>query len=152
MEDLIYIIVLIAWALYAFYRRSQKKQAGRKIAGPAPERAGEQDQDPLPTLEEILFGETEKSIGRGIHQTVPTYEEGSYSPKMEEPEFAREYQRKGIESVELNSLKAASNKITRSEIQKNEISDELNMKESSDEAFDIRKAVIYAEILNRPYV
>jgi hypothetical protein len=52
----------------------------------------------------------------------------------------------------VKKTEAESLKINRSEIQKNEISDEVDMKESSDEAFDIRKAVIYAEILNRPYV
>jgi hypothetical protein len=152
MEDLIYVIVLIAWALFAFYRRSQKKQAGRKLATPTPASHDESDPNPMPTLEEILFGETEDKPGKRVPQTIAPYEEGNFSPQLDEPEFAREYRRAGIASVEVNKTKAESLKINRSEIQKNEISDEVDMKGSSDEAFDIRKAVIYAEILNRPYV
>ena len=150
MEDLIYLILLIAWAAFALYRRSQKKNATIRKAPAQPE--PEQDFKPLPTLQEILFGEEESGKPGPAPRPVTWQDEGKYSPEPLETDFEREYKTMGITSVEGSGKATRSMDIQRTKIQKDEISDEIAKGDNREEVFDLRQAVIYSEILNRPYV
>jgi hypothetical protein len=151
MEDLIYFILLIAWVVYAFYRRSQKRsaRASRPVSGREPEAGA----SPQPTLEDILFGEEEEIPSPGPYQGKTTWiDEGEYSPQPVETSFEREYNLQGITSVEERVATTKINEIRLSDLKNDEISGQEDMKDPAHEIFDPRKAVIYSEILNRPYV
>lgn len=150
MEDLIYLALLIAWVVFAFYRRAQKKNttARKPVSEPHPE----QDFKPLPTLQEILFGDENTYPEIPASRPKTWMDEGNYMPEPLETEFEKEYERRGITSVEGTPTGHKASFIQRSEIQKDQISDETDVTEKSEETFDLRKAVIYSEILNRPYV
>jgi hypothetical protein len=150
MEDLIYLLLLIAWAAFALYRRSQKKNAtaGKAKAQPEPER----DFKPMPTLQEILFGEEATHPEEPAPRSITVIDEGEYNPEPVETDFEREYARRGIISVESSGRPVPSYEMQRTEIQENEISDGIAIGDKKEEYFDLRQAVIYSEILNRPYV
>jgi hypothetical protein len=150
MEDLIYLILLMAWVVFALYRRSQKKNATARKASAQPE--PQQDFKPMPTLQEILFGEEESYPGRAIPSPVTAADEGSYSPEPVETDFEKEYARRGIISVERQARASQMSEIQQSDLQRDEISDEIDTSDKKKDYFDLRKAVIYSEILNRPYV
>ena len=55
MENFIYLIILIAWIVFALYRQSQKKKAqGRP---PASRQAAANENRSFQSLEEIFFGD-----------------------------------------------------------------------------------------------
>lgn len=150
MEDLIYLVLLIAWVVFALYRRSQKKSAGARkpVAKPEPG----QDFKPMPTLQEILFGEEETYPKAPGPRPVTWMDEGDYDAEPVETDFEKEYERKGITSVEGTPAASPPSKIQLTEIQRDEISDEISSGGKKEETFNLRQAVIYSEILNRPYV
>jgi hypothetical protein len=150
MEDLIYLILLMAWVVFALYRRSQKKNATARKASAQP--GPQQDIKPLPTLQEILFGEEESYPGGAMPRPVTPADEGSYSPEPVETNFEKEYARRGIMSVESQVRASQKSEIQRSDLQIDEISDEIDTNDKKEDYFDLRKAVVYSEILNRPYV
>ena len=151
MEDYIYLIFLVAWIAFSLYRRSQKKSAaaaGKPPSGPHRER----EIKPLPTIEEILFGKEEAPAPATSPDPPSWMEEGNYSPEPVETSFEKEYKAKGIQSVESAGKPKYMNQIKLTDLQKDEISDENDKIDLSDEIFNLRKAVIYSEILNRPYI
>lgn len=146
MDDLIYLIVLIAWVLFAFYRKSQKKkQPARPVTGTSRPPA---ESSQLPTLEEILMGEP--SYPEPEPEFEPAMSDGM-SPVIGETSFEKEYNKKGIRSIEEMDIPfylsgrddriAAKNDILLEEDKESELEAKVNL----------RQAVIYAEILNRPY-
>ncbi len=152
MEDFIYLIVLIAWVIFAYYRRSQKKAAGARKQVVTPEQETDSETTPIPTFQEILFGDDEEVMTRRQPRPATVIDEGNYMPDRTETDFEKEYNRRGIVSVEETDRLANKRPVRVSEIKEIEVKDESDIKEASDEAFDIRRAVIYSEILNRPYV
>ena len=148
MEDLIYLVALIAWVAFAFYRKSQKKsgRTGEMPGNPQPQGRREA----LPTLEEILLGE-EQTVPEPVPATVETWSEGM-SPVLDETSFEKEYNLRGITSVEELDKPMKMDQAELSEIQKSEIGSEDKEIEEKWSVIDLRRAVIYSEILNRPYV
>jgi hypothetical protein len=148
MEDYIYLLALIAWALFAFYRKSQKKRVNKGEMTGMPPRQGRTTG--LPTLEEILLGE-EPVIPEPATASAPAWTEGM-SPVLDETAFEKEYKKRGISSIE--ELDKPMNMAPQdlSEIQKSEIGSEDEGIGERSTIIDLRKAVIYSEILNRPYV
>lgn len=146
MDDLIYLIVLIAWVLFAFYRKSQKKkQPVRPVSGQTRPPA---ESSPVPTLEEILMGE--RSYPEPKPEFEPAMTDGM-SPVIGETSFEQEYNRKGIRSIEEMDvpfyLSGKDDRIAA----KNDILLEEEMESEHEAKVNLRQAVIYAEILNRPY-
>jgi hypothetical protein len=148
MEDYIYLLALIAWAVFAFYRKTRKRSESAGEMTGTPSRQGRTTG--LPTLEEILLGE-EPVIPEPATASAPAWTEGM-SPVLEETAFEKEYKRRGISSIEEldKPINMAPHNI--SEIQKHEIGSEDEGIGERSSAIDLRKAVIYSEILNRPYV
>jgi len=150
MDDLIYIILLIGWVLFAFYRKSAKNKAAG--SQPMPKRQPGSEPMPLPTLEDILLGrqpepepEPEPVI---IQQEVMS---DGMSPVLKETAFEREYNLKGISSIEEMDKPGGSVKSKAIEKQDNRILLEDSGEEDFRSWVDLRQAVIYSEILNRPY-
>jgi hypothetical protein len=149
MEDYIYIIALIAWVLFAFYRNSRKKaQAAGQMKPHADTRT---EPMPLPTLEEILLGREPEPAPEPLPAPAAEWTEGT-SPVFKETAFEKEYNRMGISSVEELDKPMTMAYTEISEIQKHEIGSAEEVEENQGMQIDLRRAVIYAEILNRPYV
>jgi hypothetical protein len=148
MEDFIYLIALIAWVAFAFYRKSQKKsEAARK------EQQRTQPRDissPFPSMKDI-FGEepAEEDLPVPVTRTATT---DGMAPQSEETEFAKEYKRSGISSVEELDSPLILKKTEYADIQEDGISEENLLIRDWRARVDLRQAVIYSEILNRPYV
>jgi hypothetical protein len=149
MDDLIYLIILIAWAAFAFYRKSLKKAQAAKEAQ---ERSiPRRETGPMPTLEEILLGreqEDEPEFESVPRQTATT---DGMSPVLTETAFEKEYNRKGIQSIEEMDRPFYLSVTKEIESNSGPILLENDGHDEWQENIDLRQAVIYAEILNRPY-
>jgi len=149
MDDYIYIIALIAWVAFAFYRKSQKKSEAAREAQRRPQQPNESS--PFPTIEEIFLGR------EPAPEVEPVPASGSFTtdgipPVLKETAFEREYNRRGITSIEEMDKPLVLNKHKLTDKQEDEISIENIVMEDWKAKVDIRQAVIYSEILNRPYV
>jgi hypothetical protein len=149
MEDYIYIIALIAWVVFAFYRKSQKKnEAAREAQRKAQPRS---DSRPMTTLEEILLGK--EYIPEEEPETVPTsYTSDGMAPVIGETAFEKEYNLRGITSIEEMDKPFSFKKYQNVDIQEDKILLEEDVDTLPVVSVDLRQAVIYSEILNRPYV
>lgn len=147
MDDLIYILVIVAWAAFAIYRRSQAKKTAGKTAPPAGRRI------PIPTIDDIFMDDEAQSM-----ESIPS-----------KPSWKREaatYYGRHPDSQEGTSLEEAfgSAETMDAEIKpgpgQSSIPTSLETTvhgESPDdsddaESFDGRQAVIFSEILKRPYL
>lgn len=146
MEDYIYLILLIAWVLFAFYRRSQKKAEAARQASSSPQPGR---QKPF-TLEDIFRQEDESYGEYDTEQELkPVYQQMD-KPGLRETDFEKEYKSRGITSVEEldKSIRTKPIQIIDDDHETEMASVghiRLNIRE------DIRQAVIYSEILKRPY-
>jgi hypothetical protein len=151
MDDFIYLLALIAWAVFAYYRRSQKKaEEARRAAG----RPTNRDTRPVPTLEDILMGEDPETEPEPEPAPIPAprraYRE-PVMPDLRETEFEREYNMRGITSIE------ELDKDLRTKPEKEKISvdptpvQEVWTFDPAQIRNNLRQAVIYSEILRRPY-
>ena len=151
MDDFIYLIVLIAWVVFAFYRKSQKKseaarQARQQQPGP---RSGPAS---FPTLEEILLGtEPVPEEEPEPLPAAPLTTDGT-PPVLGETSFEREYNLRGITSIEEMDKPFTTEKSKQVILQEEEVLLEDYKEEEWRERVNLRQAVIYSEILNRPYV
>jgi hypothetical protein len=150
MDDYIYIIALIAWVVFAFYRKSQKKSQAAREAGRQPQ---QRDQSrPFPTLEEILLGKEPVPEAEEVPEPAWTYTTDGMAPEMKETLFEKEYNRQGITSIEEMDKQFNISAGIADNIQKEEVLIEDHEGDDFESKVDLRKAVIYSEILNRPYV
>jgi uncharacterized membrane protein YebE (DUF533 family) len=148
MEDYIYLIALIAWAAFAFYRKSQKKSeaARREQQRPQPSDTS----SPFPSMKDI-FGEEPfvEVVPVPVTQAATT---DGMAPQLEETAFEKEYKRSGISSVEELGTPFVMKKTEHTDLQEDKLSAENDKIEDCMAKVDLRQAVIYSEILNRPYV
>lgn len=163
MDDLIYILLGLAWIALAFYRNSQKKKLReQQRAQSLSQQAGDSQEEKSPgtLLEEILLGEEYEEAttepAYGFERTDP-FESLAGQERMQEPRvttawFEEEYGQKGIDSVEELDLERGKVNI-REGIKSTEDLQlvELEVEEKEPLDFDLRKAVIYSEILNPRY-
>lgn len=148
MDNFIYVIALFAWVAFAFYRKSQKKSEAARREPPRP-----QPRDiysPFPTMKDI-FGE-EPSIEVVPVPVTQTSTTDGIAPQLEETAFEKEYKRSGISSIEEMDTPFFMKKIEHTDLQEDELLTEYSMIEDWRARVDLRQAVIYSEILNRPYV
>ncbi len=151
MDDFIYLLVLIAWAVFAYYRRSQKKaDEARKAA--SRRQVSEPEERTMPTLEEILMGEEyypEEQPATKPLPKAPVFRMEPTSPA--ETVFEREYNLRGITSIEELDRPAPVDPDRKPSITEEDIYEEMQPVYASEIRNNLRQAVIYAEILNRPY-
>jgi len=148
MEDFIYLIALIAWVAFAFYRKSLKKAEAAKKEQQRPQPGD--ISSPFPTMKDI-FGEepSVEILPVPVTQTATT---DGMAPQLEETDFAKEYKRSGISSLEELDSPIKMEKVEYADIQEDELSEENGIMKDWRRRVDLRQAVIYSEILNRPYV
>ncbi len=154
MDDLIYILLGLAWVIYAAYRanQKQKKKSTTSPASGPPSALPREQPRPLDTLFEEILGE-----GSSLEEVaLPEYQ--SYDD-ITVKELEKEKQlfnrpktiletipsEEGISAFDSRSETAGKVSLTADE-EEHPIQTIM-----AGERFDIRKAVIYAEILNRPY-
>ena len=150
MDDLIYIIALVAWVVYALYRKSQKKEAAAREIG----RKAQESRQPqgYPTLEDILLGREPRQEPEPEPEahTTATITDG-IPPVLKQTAFEMEYNLRGISSIE-----EMDKPMTLKDVKKEAMEQEAAFQEDAvttdwRERINLRQAVIYAEILNRPY-
>jgi hypothetical protein len=147
MEDIIYLIALIAWVAFVFYRKSQKKAEAAKKVQPGPPR---DISSPFPSMKDI-FDEEPFVEAEPVPEAKPATTDGM-APQLKETAFELEYKQSGIRSVEEVDNQYFLKNIEHSDLQEDESQDEIYRIKDWRARFDLRQAVIYSEILNRPYV
>ena len=146
MEEVFYILIGVAWLIYTFYSRSQKKKKMRS-------QGADNQQKKESFLETILkeeFGMDESSFKETVVKET-------FAP---DPDNQSDFAKKVADSrsdyvaaspfltTELNDYEGEGMKST--EKDKVTIKDILEHRDGID--FDLRKAIIYNEILNTPYI
>jgi rRNA maturation protein Nop10 len=171
MDDFIYFLLVIGWLGYSFYKQSEKKkrqQAARNIeqqSGSMPEQPApvyaerEQKSTEVPTqpdfrktIEEFLLGEeqTLEEIPQNGPQSLEAIPEPAFSDENKYQKYSYvetsqqpEWQQKMNDTGDKETYRAGNEKAA------------VFVEEEGDEfweGFNLRKAVIYSEILNRKYV
>ncbi|MEZ5081895.1 MAG: hypothetical protein R2750_00320 [Bacteroidales bacterium] len=146
MEELLPLIIGIVWVVYSLYTRGQKKKSGRK-----PQPQNENRQPSL--LEQILSGQ-----GISISEPEETDLDFDYEvePVIADKEPVKKRPLPFLNS-ELNEVKGEG----QSSITNYFESENFAFSEDDErdwefvrelEDFDLKKAVIYSEILNAPYI
>lgn len=147
MEDYIYIILFIGWIAYSIFIAAQKKKQEqlKKQSTPLP-----------PSVPDTIMDETpQRSVLKDIFRDF--YDEGTEEVSVPEP-FMVKVKRKlpdisysqGNDSDILETKYSTEESILQKSSGLNaeyEIENKINRKEG----FDLRKAVIYNAILQRPY-
>ncbi len=149
MDELIYILILVAWVAYSIFnakqKKKQKEQQAKSAPRPQPEYEASEPQKPKRSVLEDLFGEEffeelqdeEEEISYKEEVPVKEHVITGYQPKVSEKSYEERYKTASqliqeMKDEEIESIMAAG--------------DEIPEKD-----FDLRKAVIYSTILERPY-
>jgi len=150
MEEFIYIILGVLWLAASIYRATKK---GKKPAGPqSPGKPHAQEDTGVPNarslIEELLGGqqvEVPEPVSREINFTDDDFQEKEVEP---ERSFQSEYAAYGLKGLEGMSEKGgnAPGQITFVDEMK-----EVTQKGSGQKKINLRKAIIYSAILERPY-
>ena len=159
MEDFLFIIIGIVWLVYSFYnskQKAQRKQAAQQARKNSPE-------TPVPApprsfLEELLDPQP-PVIQPTIEPEEGWEEPTTFYPVADEVTIRPEAQ--SLETIEeeisesyFDRQYAERNRVNENQrvIQRVEAAPEMLVEEIIDEEFDLRKAVIYTEILNPRYI
>jgi hypothetical protein len=155
MEDLIYIIIGVLWLVFTFYTASKKKKQQQQKTASKPTESSQPTTQPN-ILDEI-FGE-DTSV---VFDDFPEEEQETEVNFT----FEDEYEDKGIQSVETFGNKYFSDTenvsfkdlVRRAQEERIEEADtvDLHIEDEDDgiikKDFNLRKALIYQAILERPY-
>lgn len=162
MDNFIYIIVGIIWVVYSLYTNKQKQQkkqqmeAQRKnqpppVAGP---------QKPRSLLEQLLDPESELSAPATVdYDEYEDTMDPTFAEFSEDQPYVPLYQSSEVVREEVPTDYFESQYETRGEVNYYDnretlvaSHDEVPILEELIEEFDLRKAVIYSEILNPKYI
>lgn len=165
MDDILYIILGIAWIAFTVY--SNKQKAEKKRADQM-QRPPEQDDSPVePPNQPIPARNIFEEIFNEPQPAIPEAEPEVYIPEVPEPLYGNKtakYQEKEAESLEeikpevsvnyfedhyKSGYKNEESHRVLIDIQREE---EDELKTEITEEFDLRKAVLFSEILRAPYV
>ena len=171
---IIYLLIFLGWRFYKFYKKSLEEEKKKTVRS-----AGQsgKSKDPFKNLEELVkkweeqskskedYGDSPTSKGWTVEEVEPAYTEAP----VDEPTFAevaadraKKYEKpkkeRPIDTAEgwefgESELRAAKQAHERhkEEFQRSEIVEEKSVADDIAENFDLRAAVVYSEILNRPY-
>jgi hypothetical protein len=148
MDELIYILVLVAWVAYSIFnakqKKKQKEQQAKSAPKPQPQYETAEPQKPKRSVLEDLFGEE-------FFEELQVEEEVSYKKEVPVKEPAlTSYQPQAPEKPDEEVYKSASQLIREMKDEEME-SITVDGDENPVKGFDLRKAVIYSTILERPY-
>jgi hypothetical protein len=142
MDDFIYVLIGIIWLAFSVIKGSQKKKAAM-AKRPAAEESTSQNSTFEEIMAEIL----------GTNEVKPTQQNQTFEPLVEEvveeEEVGNAYQ-----SLEDLYLKERLNNKQELQIEKpenNNLEPQILKRISREQQFDLRKAIIYQTILERPY-
>ncbi|MCF8295957.1 MAG: hypothetical protein K9J13_00310 [Saprospiraceae bacterium] len=142
MEKFIYLLIGIGWIVYSIYKRSQK-QAAKQTHQPS----SQNQTSPKSLLEELLLGEDFKNIPIETDESDLPYRNQIHDE--EAISFNQAFEKtsninKTYSKTPLTRIQQKTQDIEQA------VEDEaINLLDLND--FDLRKAVIYSEILKRPY-
>ena len=140
-ERLIYLIFIVLWAAYKFYNNNQKKKAAAEKSqqstvnkpqwtASVPQRRPESFRT---MFEKALLGEEFSQPARGPEEDVETDQTRQMAPVAAEPRQEESY------------IALPQSETTKQNSQAEEISRQLKSH------FNLKQALIYSTILNRPY-
>lgn len=146
MDDLIYILLLVAWVAYSFYnakqKRKQKEQQQKPYVQPKPEAKPMPEAKPQRSIFEEIF----KEAGlEDYEEHEPEYLEPAKETKIfsyEDPETWDEKD-KHVLNTGLRISEESQPKEPETVL--------AGHTDTQKEVFDLRKAIIYNAILERPY-
>ena len=150
MEDYIYILIGIIWLAASVYRASQKKkQAAAKKSAGEPSKPKSEMTEARSLLEELLGGQ-EIKIPEPEEQEITISEPEKVPVKEDRPlrKFESEYTKMGLRGVE--SLKGEGTSSTDRILFKDTLYSGKK-KVTGQRKVNLRKAIIYKAILERPY-
>ncbi len=148
MDDFIYVLLFIGWIAYSIFSAIQKKKQKelKKKPSPEPYSASEESvpENPARKVLEEIFGEGHFEESEETFEPEPVYEEVERRPTI--------YMR---EETDQNTGRKMVNHLSPDKIWNKPAAEELPVETetlvSQKESFDLRNAVIYAAILQRPY-
>lgn len=144
MEEFLPIIIGIAWLVYTIYSKGKKKGANRS-------RPEGKEKAPITSILEQLFTDKE-GLSPKPYEVYNEAEEGQPIDEYEEFDFEPEEKSTPFLKAELADFKhegQAALSPQESYLNEDDI-DENDQAERPD--FDLRKAIIFSEILNAPYI
>lgn len=154
IENILYIIVIIIWVVVGLVKKNKKKEGRPAPSGPPVDET--QPPDISEMLEELL-GKKRSELPK--KKPVTAQRKQPRREKVKEPQTLEtitgtDFGQRSIKKSEL--YRERKPVVTRKIKPEDEISQEqespADIKKIMDEsAFDLRKAVIYSEILNPPY-
>jgi hypothetical protein len=152
MEDYIYILLGVAWILYAIYRANQKKKAKEAESQDTAEPVGDGNFEMKSMIDELLgndsIAQPETAQTNDLYQSKAGVTD--YDKYRKGHDIQTDYKLDSVPEEEgVSSISSYQYEDKSLEVTDNEVNDELLKHIHVD--FDLRKAVIYAEILNRPY-
>ena len=154
MDDLIYILLGIAWIIYAAYRVNQKQKKrppAQSQSQSEPQNTYEQSPRPIETIFREILGEDE-SLERQFIPESESYDEVVVR-ELEQEKKLYSRPKTSLESIPLEEGVSAFDYSKGYPKQQMIFSEEDSSAAIPREYyhFDLRKAVIYSAILNRPY-
>jgi len=147
MEELLPVLIGIIWVAYTLYNKGQKKKVIKQPHG-----SEKSESKPLSLFEQILMGEEIK-----VSQPYVDYSEPEVLTPAPIKEIKYDKQKKSPRPFlveELNQFGGEGQSVSSFAQNEKTIEDILNEQdlELAEIDFDIRKAIIYSEILNPPYI
>lgn len=161
MEDVLYILIGVAWVAYSIYSRNQKvkkQQAAKQsvLQDKGDFNQAEEQTQSQPSAFEKIISEFQSYSGQET-KSSPIY-------SSEEDTFVSEPEIKSVENISSIEETTEGNSPLSQEMikhyltndnisDKDEFTDDYNEMETEAEIefdFDLRKAIIYSEILKRP--
>lgn len=144
MEEFFSILILVIWILFSIYNKNKKKKATSAKQFSKSENSTPSSQKPRSILEQILLGNEPVAV------PYEEYDDTSDAQQYEEEE--KKEKETVLSDTDISSrydFNPSSEGSSSGLFQ--EENDELEVFEEKGIEFNLRQAVIYSEILNRPY-
>ena len=160
MEDFIYILAGVAWLAYSIYSQNQK-QKKKQQAKLDTEMDADMDEVRPPSIEDTFSKFVNQKLNIesifDVEEKKEEYLDNPYSEidVVEEKDESAYFNAK-TEGVSAFKPRVEHVPSIKNEIEQSEEEDQLNdltrNQEENSEVFDVKKAIIYSEILNAPYI
>ncbi len=146
MEDFLPILIGIVWLVYTLYNRAQKKKnAGR------PQQAEKKENRSPSFIEQLLMGE--EPAQPQPYETYEKFDETEPDKIEFDEEFPVKEKPTPFLKKELSDFVYEGQSSTYNEnILENAVDEIQSETKTEADDFDLRKAIIYSEILNAPYI
>lgn len=148
-EDIIYLLIGVAWIAWSIYKGTQKGKKGKvkQTGRPAPVQKGKSFFETL--ISEITEEKSKVPYDQPVEETeVQAVEELQPEPKKEEVVFSYD---DVYEESNLETEKGVYKNITTDREKTKKKTSTFSKHIKKKRRIDLRKAVVYAEILNRRY-